>query len=93
MHASSNDPGIILLEPWWRTFAAVCFSLALFWILHVIFMRNIPLIFSIFTATFSTIVMVFGVALFRPLGWGDILWLGVALFISIVIVNMFNSVE
>lgn len=85
---TSDDPGIGRLEPWWRGFSAISVLMALLWSAHLLLSRYVPLIVSIVLAVASMMIMIFGVALFRPLGWGELLWLVVALFPLIVIVKL-----
>ena len=84
---TSDDPGISRLEPWWRGFSAISMLLALLWAAHIFLSRRVPLIGSIGLAVASMIIMVYGVAFFRPLGWGEILWV-VALFLLIALVKL-----
>ena len=85
---TSDDPGISRLEPWWRGFSAISMLLALLWAAHIFLLRRVPLIGSIGLAVASMIIMVYGVAFFRPLGWGEILWVVVALFPLIALVKL-----
>lgn len=62
--------------------------LALLWAAHIFLSRRVPLIGSIGLAVASMIIMVYGVAFFRPLGWGEILWVVVALFPLIALVKL-----
>ena len=85
---TSDDPGISRLEPWWRGFSAISVLLALLWAAHIFLSRRVPLIGSIGLAVASMIIMVYGVAFFRPLGWGELLWVVVALFLLIALVKL-----
>ena len=85
---TSDDPGISRLEPWWRGFSAISVLLALLWAAHIFLSRRVPLIGSIGLAVASMIIMIYGVAFFRPLGWGEILWVVVALFPLIALVKL-----
>ncbi|WP_424823783.1 hypothetical protein [Rothia aeria] len=68
---TSDDPGISRLEPWWRGFSVISVLLALLWAAHIFLWRRVPLIGSIGLAVASMMIMIFGVAFFRPLGWGN----------------------
>ena len=85
---TSDDPGISRLEPWWRGFSAISVLLALLWAAHIFLSRRVPLIGSIGLAVASMIIMIYGVAFFRPLGWGELLWVVVALFPLIALVKL-----
>lgn len=84
----SGDTGISKLEPWWRGLSAIFFLMALLWTAHFFLPRRIPLTTSVILAAASAMITGFGVAFFRPFGWGDLLWLVSALFASIAILKL-----
>ena len=84
----SGDTGISKLEPWWRGLSAIFFLMALLWTAHFFLPRRVPLITSVILAAASAMITGFGVAFFRPFGWGDLLWLVSALFVSIAILKL-----
>lgn len=88
---TSGDVAIARLQPWWRGFAAICGLLALLWVTTLVWARYVPLVAHLALAGISTMVTVFGVALFRPLGWGDLLWLAVILFSLLAVVRLLES--
>ena len=71
---TSDDTGIAKLEPWWRGLSAIFFLMALLWTAHFFLPRRVPLITSVILAAASAMITGFGVAFFRPFGWGDLLW-------------------
>lgn len=82
---TSTDEAISRLTPWWIGYATVCLLLALVWLAHAGLARYIPVAFSLTLATISSMVMVFGAALFQPAGWGAVFWIPCGLFIAIAI--------
>ncbi|WP_141755793.1 hypothetical protein [Rothia sp. HMSC036D11] len=85
---TSGEAGISKLEPWWRGLSAIFFLMALLWTAHFFLPRRIPLTTSVILAAASAMITGFGVAFFRSLGWGDLLWLVSALFASIAILKL-----
>ena len=85
---TSGEAGISKLEPWWRGLSAIFFLMALLWTAHFFLPRRIPLTTSVILAAASAMITGFGVAFFRPFGWGDLLWLVSALFASIAILKL-----
>lgn len=67
---TSDDTGIAKLEPWWRGLSAIFFLMALLWTAHFFLPRRVPLITSVILAAASAMITGFGVAFFRPFGWG-----------------------
>ena len=88
---TSSDVAIARLQPWWRGFAAICGLLALLWVTTLAWARYVPLVAHLTLAGTSMMVTVFGVALFRPLGWGDLLWLVVILFLLLAVVRLLEN--
>ena len=88
---TSGDVAIARLQPWWRGFAAICGLLALLWVTTLVWARYVPLVAHLALAGISMMFTVFGVALFRPLGWGDLLWLAVILFSLLAVVRLLES--
>jgi len=84
----SGEAGISKLEPWWRELSAIFFLMALLWTAHFFLPRRIPLTASVVLAAASAMITGFGVAFFRPFGWGDLLWPVSALFASIAILKL-----
>ena len=84
----SGEAGISKLEPWWRGLSAIFFLMALLWTAHFFLPRRIPLTASVILAAVSAMITGFGVAFFRPFGWGDRLWPVSALFASIAILKL-----
>ncbi|WP_279752798.1 hypothetical protein [Rothia dentocariosa] len=68
--ATSDDTGIAKLEPWWRGLSAIFFLMALLWTAHFFLPRRVPLITSVILAAASAMITGFGIAFFRPFGWG-----------------------
>ena len=85
---TSDDTGIAKLEPWWRGLSAIFFLMALLWTAHFFLPRRVPLITLVILAAASAMITGFGIAFFRPFGWGDLLWLVSALFASIAILKL-----
>lgn len=88
---TSSDVAIARLQPWWRGFAAICGLLALLWVTTLVWSRYVPLVAHLTLAGTSMMVIVFGVALFRPLGWGDLLWLAAILFLLLAVVRLLEN--
>ncbi len=88
---TSSDVAIARLQPWWRGFAAICGLLALLWATTLVWSRYVPLVAHLTLAGISMMVTVFGVALFRPLGWGDLLWLAVILFLLLAVARLLEK--
>ena len=88
---TSSDVAIARLQPWWRGFAAICGLLALLWATTLVWSRYVPLVAHLTLAGISMMVTVFGVALFRPLGWGDLLWLAVILFLLLAVIRLLEN--
>ena len=86
--ATSDDTGIAKLEPWWRGLSAIFFLMALLWTAHCFLPRRVPMITLVILAAASAMITGFGIAFFRPFGWGDLLWLVSALFISLAILKL-----
>ena len=85
---TTGDTGISKLEPWWRGLSAIFFLMALLWTAHFFLPRRIPLTTSVILAAASAMITGFGVPFFRSFGWGDLLWLVSALFVSIAILKL-----
>ena len=88
---TSSDVAIARLQPWWRGFAAICGLLALLWVTTLVWARYVPLVAHLALAGISVMVTVFGVALFRPLGWGDLLWFAVILFLLLAVIRLLEK--
>lgn len=88
---TSSDVAIARLQPWWRGFAAICGLLALLWVTTLVWARYVPLVAHLALAGISVMVTVFGVALFRPLGWGDLLWFAVILFLLLAVIRLLEN--
>lgn len=88
---TSSDVAIARLQPWWRGFAAICGLLALLWVTTLVWSRYVPLVAHLTLAGISMMVTVFGVALFKPLGWGDLLWLAVILFLLLAVIRLLEN--